>query len=294
MTGVKLSGTCPMCGYVGGEFLRMSHTSIMRCSNGRCGLKFASPQLDPVSLDAAYRELYYPSSAHKAAIYENTPDEILEQTFSRLARTVGPLLGKRLLDFGCGIGRLCQVAKKHGICPTGIEPDAEARKAARSLNSFDVFESVSELLKSGLLKYDLITMWDVVEHLRFPWIDLENLGPLLAPGGWLLMSTPNAESLRARVERGRWENFVNHTHFYYFSPRTLEAVLSRAGFCDALELRFPIEYPQHNMLRRMVNRILVRYRLHGQLLILGRRSTSANGRGSWNSETAGKEIHAAQ
>jgi 2-polyprenyl-3-methyl-5-hydroxy-6-metoxy-1,4-benzoquinol methylase len=120
-------------------------------------------------------------------------------------------------------------------------------------------------------------MWDVIEHLREPWKDLHELSDLLRPNGWLLLSTPNAACLRARVERERWENMANPTHFYYFTRKSLGAVLSRAGFSQVGELLFPIQYPRHTTVRRIVHRALVTCRLQGQLVFVvhPRRSKTA-------------------
>src|SRR5213075_1269235 len=79
-------------------------------------------------------------------------------------------------------------------------------------------------------QFDLICLWYSIEHLRGPWTDLSALRSFLKPGGRLLITTPNAESLRARVLGRRWESYVNPTHFYYFT-RTSLGRSNRHGRC---------------------------------------------------------------
>jgi SAM-dependent methyltransferase len=113
-------------------------------------------------------------------------------------------------------------------------------------------------------------MWDVIEHLREPWNELAQLSALLRPGGQLLLSTPNAGSLRARLQGNRWENIVNPTHFYYFTQRSLRLALERAGISEMMEWRFPIPYPGHSRIRRLLHRALLTLHLQGQFLVLAR------------------------
>jgi SAM-dependent methyltransferase len=231
-------------------------------------LLFADPQLDDRSLADAYTSHYYPPNEN-GAVYESTPEAILRQTFSKRVAALGSLSGKSLLDFGCGVGGLCRVAGEYGIQATGIEPDAIAREKVCKSGSLKAYPSLGSLRETHPeAKFDIVTMWDVIEHLREPWKDLRDLSDLLQPDGWLLLSTPNAVCLRARVERERWNNMVNPTHFYYFTRQSLGAVLGRAGFSQVGELRFPIRYPRHTTVRRIVHRALVTCRLQGQLVFV--------------------------
>ena len=249
--------------------MQLPHTEVRKCLNPSCALMFAFPQLDDLALGAAYQKFYYPAPDTGIAAYQNTPEQILQQIFDKAAAELGPLAGKRLLDFGCGVGRLCRVASDYGIRAVGIEPDANAREHARKSSGLRAYASLRDLRAARpYSKFDIVTMWDVVEHLREPWKELEDLLQALRPGGWLMLSTPNAASLRARVERQRWENLVNRTHFYYFTRTSLEAVLRRAGFSEITELRFPIRYPGHATVRQLVHRALVSCRLQGQLVFV--------------------------
>jgi 2-polyprenyl-3-methyl-5-hydroxy-6-metoxy-1,4-benzoquinol methylase len=261
---------CPLCHAEASCRFGLGHTTVWGCTSRVCGLLFADPQLDDRSMADAYASHYYPSNGNgSAAVYENTPEAILRQTFQKVDAEVGPIGEKSLLDFGCGVGGLCKVAGEYGVRAIGIEPDANARKKAFESGRLRAYASLGSLREAQPdTKFDIVTMWDVIEHLREPWKVLKDLSDLLQPEGWLLLSTPNAACLRARVERERWENMVNPTHFYYFTRKTLEAVLSRAGFSQMGELRFAIQYPKHTTVRRIVHRALVTCRLQGQLVFL--------------------------
>jgi 2-polyprenyl-3-methyl-5-hydroxy-6-metoxy-1,4-benzoquinol methylase len=266
---------CPLCGGRAVRRFELAHTSVWKCTAGRCALQFANPQLDEDALARAYAKHYYPSNGNGSEpTYENTPEEILRQTFSEALAKFGPLTGKKLLDLGCGIGGLCQVAQEYGIHTTGIESDPTARLIACKSRGLRVHANFEELRKAEPgATFDLVTMWDVVEHLREPWKAFEDLSKFLKPGGWLLLSTPNASSLRAVLERERWSNTANPTHFYYFTRRSLQAVLERSGFPTIHEWRFPMRYPSHSITRQIVNRGLWACGMHGQLLFIARPRT---------------------
>ena len=264
------ANNCPLCGNSAKDHLRLSHAGVRKCLSSSCGLMFAFPQMDDVALGAAYQKFYYPDRVTGVATYENTPEEILRQTFDRMELELGSLAGKNLLDFGCGIGGLCQIAREYGVRVTGIEPDANAREKANRIANVRAYSSLGNLRDAEPnAQFDMVSMWDVIEHLREPWKDLKKLSSLLQPDGWLLLSTPNAGSLRARLEGGRWLNMVNQTHFYYFTRKSLQAVLVRAGFHQTGELLFPIQYPSHTPVRRIFHRALVTCRLQGQLVFVG-------------------------
>jgi 2-polyprenyl-3-methyl-5-hydroxy-6-metoxy-1,4-benzoquinol methylase len=269
---VKIANSCPFCGSDAVKRFELVQTLVWTCKSGDCGLQFAKPQLDDEALAQAYTKHYYPTDRSVAGpTYENTPEEILRQTFSELTRRQGSLTGKTLLDFGCGAGRLCAIAQEYGLQTAGIEADACARGTASKATDLGIYENVEELqVRLPAKKFDIITMWDVIEHLREPWKDLQGLSGLLQSDGYLLVSTPNAGCLRARVEKERWDNTTNPTHFYYFIRKSLRSVLQRSGFSDVAELRFAVRYPSHSAIRYQFHRALLTCHLQGELLFVAR------------------------
>ncbi len=123
---------CRLCGHKVAERLVLPHTKVLKCVNRNCQLMLSSPQLDSRELNAAYRRLYYPASDGSAVVYENNPKEILRQTFHEARAKIGPLAQKILLDYGCGVGRLLEVAREFGIHDAGdvlVDVIMEGRKA---------------------------------------------------------------------------------------------------------------------------------------------------------------------
>lgn len=268
---------CPLCGSEATERFDLAHTSVWVCGSDECGLQFANPQLDGEMLARTYAKYYYPSNdSLGGAIYENTPEEILRQTFGEFSSRIGPLMGKTLLDFGCGVGKLCLIAQEYGLQATGIEADPSARLTAAQTGGLKVYADFQELQAAlPFERFDIITMWDVIEHLREPWEDLQNLSNRLRPGGYLLVSTPNARSLRARLRQSRWDNILNPTHFYYFTRKSLRAVLYRADFNEVTEVHFAVCYPSHSAIRHLLHHYLVKCRLQGELLFVARSQIAA-------------------
>jgi ubiquinone/menaquinone biosynthesis C-methylase UbiE len=78
--------------------------------------------------------------------------------------------------------------------------------------------------------FDLVTMWDVIEHIPDVVSAVREVARLLAPGGKLLIETQNVDSRAAKVLGRRWLHYKHAEHIYHFNARTLKRVLERGGF----------------------------------------------------------------
>ena len=242
---------CPLCEHSSRAVLTLAHARVWQCTNDRCGLQFADPQLNEEELARAYTKLYYPANGSKEGIcFDNTPEETFYQLFQKLEARIGSLKGRRVLDYGCGRGVLLRVAAQFGLQVSGIESDPEARSVAAAACNASVYPSVNELLNARPnSSFDLIIIWTVIEHLRCPWKELEDLRHLLEKRGLLLISTMDIRCLRARLERHRWHNYKNPTHLYYFDRVSLGRAIDRAGFKSFSEWRLRFRHPCHGPLR---------------------------------------------
>ena len=271
----KLAPRCPLCGEAADSLLSLAHTCIWRCANPACSLEFAHPQLDEAALRYAYGEHYYPTGDAKPLL-AGTPDDVVQQWFCFAQQRFGPFTGKRLLDYGCGSGVLARAAREIGAQVAGTEPDGVARERLAS-GGFEVFRDLDDLtMTQPAARFDWIVLWDVIEHLRRPWDDLRALRALLAPGGRLLVSTPNARSLKSRLLGARWDQRQNLTHFHYFNSRSLAATFRAAGFSNATALVAPMRYSHHGMLRHWAQPLLRRCALQGELMFMASVAATRN------------------
>ena len=134
------------------------------------------------------------------------------------------------LDVGCGDGKyLAWLRDVWGWQVHGVELSAAATRFAREALKLDI--QIGTLADIGFPNdhFDLVTMWDVLEHTPSPSKELREIIRVLEPGGTFRLVVPNIESWPARVFRGAWAPLALPEHLYHFSQRTLRAYLEQAG-----------------------------------------------------------------
>jgi 2-polyprenyl-3-methyl-5-hydroxy-6-metoxy-1,4-benzoquinol methylase len=195
---------------------------------------------------------------------------VVSQLVCRIEQRTGAMAGKRVLDFGCGIGTMSRLLLATGAQRVdAIETDPGARAAVQRELGIQVAPNIDELRRqTPPPTYDLVTMIEVVEHVRSPVETLSAIRSLVKPGGALIVETPDAESLKARLARSNWENYRNPTHLFYFTLASLQRALHLAGFARSYVWRPIIEYPAHSAPRRLVQFSLQRLGLDGALRVV--------------------------
>jgi SAM-dependent methyltransferase len=149
-------------------------------------------------------------------------------TARRLLDLVAPhVAGGRLLDVGCGHGLLLDEARTRGFDVMGLELSAGAARHARQALGLDVREVPFEAFDDDR-GFTVVVLADVLEHLDDPVAALERCARLLAPGGVLVVVTPDPSSPTARLAGARWWGYLPaHTNLL---PRgTLRELLSARG-----------------------------------------------------------------
>lgn len=197
------------------------HGEIVRCRD--CGLVYARERLPAGEIEARYEEVEDP-------LYDRERDA-RKLTFRRhlaaIEKLTGPAAGRRLLDVGCHIGVFVEAAAAAGWDARGIDPSAWAVDLARQ-RGLPVDQGVLERGRYPSASFDVITLWDVIEHLADPLDTLRCCRELLRPGGWIVVHTMDVGSVTARLLGSRWP-WLMEMHLYYFDRRTLPAMLEAAG-----------------------------------------------------------------
>ena len=213
----------------------------VRCAG--CGLVRLDPLPSWAELQAAYPDDY-------EAFQEPRENWLLRLGRRRLwARRIGALrrhlhtTAGHVLDVGCATGEFLEALRQRGWTAAGIEPGPAAAARARARLGEAAVQAVpleEAVLPAGT--YDLITLWDVLEHLADPAAALRRLAGALRPAGLLAVGVPNLESWDARLFGPSWIGYDAPRHLYLFPDAILRAMAAGAGLSVAATRCFYGDY----------------------------------------------------
>lgn len=232
---------------------------LVQCS--ACGLQYINPRLRADLILSSYAEgedeVYVSQMAAR------------EQTFGAALARIEQLAGKpgRLLDVGTAAGAFLAAARTRGWSAEGCEPNKwlaswGSRRYGVTIRPGSLFDQ-----HYAPDSFDVVTLWDVLEHTTDPKATLERCRQLLRPGGLLIVNYPDVGSWIARLLGRRWL-FLTSVHLHYFTRRTIARILEATGF-QVAAIR---PHVQRLELDYILSRIAV---LHGGLSRAARRIAAA-------------------
>jgi 2-polyprenyl-3-methyl-5-hydroxy-6-metoxy-1,4-benzoquinol methylase len=184
-----------------------------------CGMVFAHRPPTAQELEATYGS--YPVIPALSPLTKQRYLELLD-VFDGYRRT------GRILDAGSGSGYFLDTAMERGWEAHGTEYDTAVVEACRA-RGIHMQQGVLDPAHYTEASFDVITSFEVLEHLVDPATELAHISKLLRPGGILYLTTPNFNSVARHIARDRW-NIINYPeHLNYFTPRTLGLSLKKAG-----------------------------------------------------------------
>jgi SAM-dependent methyltransferase len=197
---------------------------VVECRN--CGMVYLSPRLDAGLIQKGYE------SAEDPTFIAQNPQRIrafVRSVRSILARTGLRPVGRRILDIGCAGGAFLVAARDAGFDVVGLEPCRWLGEYARKEYGLDVRQGV---LRPGLFppsSFDVISLWDVMEHVPDPHAALATVRSLLKDDGYLWISFPDIGSTAARLLRWKWPFWLS-VHLHYYRRVSMCRQLEAAGF----------------------------------------------------------------
>jgi SAM-dependent methyltransferase len=204
---------------------------IVECRD--CGLCFTNPRPSASSIGDFYADDYAPHQAaakpgrgprwwQRLPLVGRRPD---------LLRKILPLHGQgRLLDFGCGSGSFLLRMRRQGWKVTGVDASESVVDRLRADHGLHAFSGSlpHPALDEG--SFDVITMWQALEHVHQPLEILQSARELLCPGGKIIVAVPNIDCLAFHLFGTAWNGLDLPRHLVHFNPVTLRLMLKRAGF----------------------------------------------------------------
>jgi SAM-dependent methyltransferase len=212
-------------------FERYGHR-VVRCTG--CGLSYVDPRPDAAAITRMYLEESYYHNRNASAF--GYPDYVGERAqlallfaerlhdIERLRRVPG-----RLLDVGCAVGVLLEIARTRGWDAQGVDVSDFAVARCRE-QGFRVHHGDLASARFADESFDVAVLDDTIEHLPDPRAVIAELRRVLVPGGLLTMNTPNEAGWLRRLQGARWFHYKPPEHLYYFSPATLGRLLEESGF----------------------------------------------------------------
>lgn len=215
--GRQLSGI-----YINDEFHEIrGEEHIVRCRH--CGLVYVNPRVILSSSMAAYtqkqEEAYFAATEADRAAGNTT-------LLIRLAQLVrGPV---QLLDVGFGDGLLLKQVQQYGWNPWGIEVSVNLiDHLTPQINRIQLFHGTLTEARYPADYFDVVTLINVLEHLKNPNQVLAEVVRVTRPGGIVAVHVPNVHSLSARLQGAKWHHYEPLEHFTYFNARTLKRFLEK-------------------------------------------------------------------
>jgi 2-polyprenyl-3-methyl-5-hydroxy-6-metoxy-1,4-benzoquinol methylase len=220
---------CNNCGAPGHDMLYAAGVAqrhqIVRCT--ACGLMYAYPM--GVNLEQYTHAGDEPMSEDSATVVRSRDRLPDYEPIGVELREFLPSAG-RLLEVGCHAGVLLDRFRAQGWKVRGVEPDPRAAGFARTHFGLEVSASTLEEARFAPKSFDAVVMLHVIEHLDDPARTVSQIADVLRPRGIFAVETPVYDTLIYRLLGRRERSLSCDGHVYFYTARTLAALLERCGF----------------------------------------------------------------
>jgi len=223
---------CPLCGQTGArEWLqgpdrfhgRKERYTLVRCPG--CSLVWLSRPPKPEEMHLHYTEAYHRLISEGG---QNSP----ERWRDRKATLTQYKQSGLLLDLGCSSGAFLEYMKSGSWKLFGIEMSADGARTAQERSGAQVLVGDIPEAPFAPESFDVITCFDVLEHVYEPRRVLEKVGEWLKPGGIFYVLVPNIDSAEARVFGTYWQGLELPRHLSHFSPASLRNLAKSVGLSE--------------------------------------------------------------
>ncbi len=215
--------TCPLC-----EAAALRHWfskegyTYQRCP--ACGYVTLHPLPSPAVLEHYYRNYITDTTVNESISREQI---LSSRLWSLCLELCNDNSIERVLDIGCGHGEFLASSPAAVKFREGIEPSESGEHAIKN-HGLSVARCPIETYEPSQ-SFNLITMWDVIEHLHDPQDILKRIRNWLAPGGIFIFSTFNTRGIGARLFKADWSMYAPPQHLCGFNIHNIQILLNKTG-----------------------------------------------------------------
>jgi 2-polyprenyl-3-methyl-5-hydroxy-6-metoxy-1,4-benzoquinol methylase len=222
--------SCNVCkSKVISHFMNKDNWELMSCNS--CGLVFLKNVPSNDELKTIYNDEYF-TDGQKSPLddhnIEANPTYLNSKKRIKFIKKFGINSGK-LLDVGCSTGVFAKVASKD-FEVEGIDVSEYAVKYAQE--HLNIKAQIGTVFNAKLNKniYDIITMWDVIEHVTNANAYIKRISELIKPNGLFVLSTGDINTTMFKIQRENWHLLTPPQHIYFFNPQNISVLLEEHGF----------------------------------------------------------------
>ncbi len=218
---------CPVCGNTFfSTWGKVNDYAIERCLG--CGLGITSPFPENGDLVAVNQKIYL--LEHRINTYLSR-GKYFKNRYHRQLRDIHFFKsGGKLLDIGCNIGLFLNEARIAGFDTTGVELNHECAEYARGHFDLKVHSDYLNKIDFEAASFDVVTLYDVLEHIPDLHGILSDIRNILTPNGLLVVQSPNLDSLMAELTKSTWSWLSPPDHLFHFTPSSLCSLIENSGY----------------------------------------------------------------
>lgn len=221
---------------------------VVQCNS--CGFRYTNPRPDEKEIGKYYQaEEYISHSDTSKGLVNKLYLMVRNYTIGKKVKLISrlappsPSAPRHLLDIGCGTAEFLNAAKQNGWTVTGIEPSEIARKNAEKKYGITPLPQ-EKLFELNEKKFDVISLWHVLEHVHQLDRTIEQIKNILLDEGVLIIAVPNCESSDAKKYGEHWAAWDVPRHLYHFTKKDINTLFERSGFrlVQVLPMKFDSFY----------------------------------------------------
>lgn len=223
---LKRLNKCPLC--KSGHFLNyqtikdfaVSQEDFILCHCQKCDLIFTNPRPAKKSIAKYYEfDEYYSHSDDSNSLISKIYNQVRQINIRKKYKLINSLgTDKSILDIGCGTGELLKFFQSKNWKVSGIEPSKTARKLAEEKLKVQIKDKLENIPSSE--KFDIITLFHVLEHVHGLRKAVKNIINLLKSNGYILIALPNHQSPDALKYKEYWAGWDVPRHLYHFDQNS--------------------------------------------------------------------------